>query len=116
MALFTVEKMNDDALWFLGYLQDVRTATRKEAVADTILVEDAAAVGSRFLEQYGLVTVEWDGPGRPKVYKLRDDWQARLEDIFPGLTKHGRLVLPFHSKPLWHPREARESAQKVKHD
>jgi len=86
-----VRPLNSGTVIFLDYLQRVGTATRAEVAAETILTPGAAAGASRIAEQLGLVVVEWDGPGTPKLYTIRDDWRDRLHKLIPEMTTFGAL-------------------------
>jgi DNA-binding PadR family transcriptional regulator len=77
------------ALTTLDYLGRNGEATRAELVAGAGMSPGAAAGGTRVLEQLGLVSVEWDGPGTAKIYILHPDWESRLQAIIPHMTSYG---------------------------
>lgn len=84
------------ALTTLDYLARHGEATRAELVDGAGMSPGAASGGTRCLEQLGLVSVEWDGPGTPKVYVLRPDWEAHLRTMIPHMASYGahiRLVI-----------------------
>jgi hypothetical protein len=80
------------ALTFLDYLVRNGAATRAETCAGTGMTPGAAAGGSRVLEQIGLVSVEWEGPGTPKIYVLRSDWETHLQATIPHMASYGARV------------------------
>lgn len=90
------------ALTALDYLVRNREATRAEMVNGTGMTPGAAAGGTRVLEQLGLVSVEWDGPGTPKLYILRSDWEAHLQYMTRHMASYGaRIRLVIRNYDRW---------------
>lgn len=90
------------ALTTLDYLVRNGEATRAELVDSTGISPGAAAGGTRVLEQLGLVTVEWGGPGTPKLYVLRPDWEAHLQATIPHMVSYGaRIRLVIRNYDRW---------------
>jgi len=84
------------ALTTLDYLARAGEATRAELIEATGMSTGAAAGGTRCLAQLGIVTVEWEGPGMPKIYVIRPDWETYLQKMIPHMTGYGariRLVI-----------------------
>jgi hypothetical protein len=91
-----VRSMTASTLTTLDYLVRNRAATRAELVEGAGMSPGAAAGGTRVVEQLDLVKVEWEGPGTPKIYVLRPDWEARLRSMIPHMASYGahiRLVI-----------------------
>jgi len=95
-----VRPLNASSIAVIDYLQDVRTADRNDIVSGTGLTKGAVAGASRILEQLGVVSVEWEGHGRPKIYTLLDDWEQRLERLLPDMTTYGALAR-LHDRNLY---------------
>jgi hypothetical protein len=113
--------MTASALTTLDYLVRNGEATRAELVEGAGMSPGAAAGGTRCLAQLGIVFVEWDGPGTPKVYRLRPDWEAHLRHVIPHMTSYGahiRLVIRTYDERIefidW--KLKMEKSQTVAHD
>lgn len=90
------------ALTTLDFLARNGEATRAELVDGTGMSAGAAAGGTRVLEQLDLVSVEWEGPGTPKIYVLRPDWEARLQYLVPFMSSYGaRIRLIIRNYDRW---------------
>jgi hypothetical protein len=91
------------ALTSLDYLARNGDATRAELVSEAGMSPGSAASGTRVLTQLGLVSIEWEGPGTPKVYVLRPDWEAHLQYLIPHMASYGarvRLVIRTYNERL----------------
>jgi predicted ArsR family transcriptional regulator len=90
------------ALTALDYLARHGEATRAELVEEVGMSPGAAAGGTRVLEQLSLVSVEWDGPGTPKLYVLRPGWEERLRYLIPHMQSFGaRIRLVIRNYDRW---------------
>lgn len=90
------------ALTALDYLARHGEGTRAELVEEVGMSPGAAAGGTRVLEQLSLVSVEWEGPGTPKVYVLRPDWEERLRYLIPHMVSYGaRIRLVIRNYDRW---------------
>jgi DNA-binding transcriptional ArsR family regulator len=91
-----MRNLTPSALTVLDYLVRHGETTRAEMVGAVGMTPGAAAGGTRVLEQLGIVSVEWEGPGIPKLYILRPDWEKRILYIMPHMASFGaklRLVI-----------------------
>lgn len=91
-----MSNLTHSALTVLDDLCHNTEGTRREIAERKGMTAGAVASATRRLEQLGIVDLEWEGPGRPKLYRLIPHWQKRLDAIVPEMKSYGardRLII-----------------------